>query len=221
MRYLRRCFGEPAVLSSWFSMQPNWRLPRKWRCFLAACCLRVKPYLGRSRLPSRLIEYAQEFVDRPPRRMACRMVRNWFGRGRCSVQAVRLLNGLMSSVAGGAGELRNISGHHARSLTAARSEKNAAQRLALDSEAVVQCGLIREVVGNPFRPIALDPAWLSPTCQKLASRMYRTRSFDRMSELALALAHAGCTNQQILDHCREPGSHARGCWVIDLILEKK
>ena len=28
---------------------------------------------------------------------------------------------------------------------------------------------------------------------------------------------AGCTDRTVLDHCRE---HARGCWVVDLVLGK-
>ena len=31
---------------------------------------------------------------------------------------------------------------------------------------------------------------------------------------------AGCDNQDILDHCRSPGPHVRGCWVVDLVLGK-
>jgi hypothetical protein len=35
-----------------------------------------------------------------------------------------------------------------------------------------------------------------------------------------ALEEAGCTNADILNHCRQPGEHVRGCWVVDLILGK-
>jgi hypothetical protein len=36
-----------------------------------------------------------------------------------------------------------------------------------------------------------------------------------------ALLDAGCTDQNILDHCRSPGPHVRGCWVVDLILGRE
>jgi hypothetical protein len=39
--------------------------------------------------------------------------------------------------------------------------------------------------------------------------------------LADAMEEAGCTDAAILDHCRGPGPHARGCWLLDLILEKE
>jgi hypothetical protein len=38
--------------------------------------------------------------------------------------------------------------------------------------------------------------------------------------LADALQDAGCDNDRILDHCRGPGPHVRGCWVVDLVLGK-
>jgi hypothetical protein len=38
-----------------------------------------------------------------------------------------------------------------------------------------------------------------------------------MPILADALEEAGCDNADILAHCREPGVHVRGCWVVDLI----
>jgi hypothetical protein len=50
--------------------------------------------------------------------------------------------------------------------------------------------------------------------------MYDDRRFDEMPLLADALEEAGCTEEAILKHCREPGEHVRGCWVVDLILDK-
>jgi hypothetical protein len=38
--------------------------------------------------------------------------------------------------------------------------------------------------------------------------------------LADALQDAGCDNADILGHCRGPGPHVRGCWVVDLVLGK-
>ena len=36
--------------------------------------------------------------------------------------------------------------------------------------------------------------------------------------MADALEEAGCTSADILEHCRGPGPHVRGCWVVDGIL---
>jgi hypothetical protein len=32
------------------------------------------------------------------------------------------------------------------------------------------------------------------------------------------LEEAGCTDQSILQHCRQPGQHVRGCWVLRPLL---
>jgi hypothetical protein len=54
-----------------------------------------------------------------------------------------------------------------------------------------------------------------------AKAIYRKRAFDRLHILSNALEGAGCTNARcsaILEHCRAPGLHVRGCWVVDAIL---
>jgi hypothetical protein len=48
--------------------------------------------------------------------------------------------------------------------------------------------------------------------------MYESRDFSAMPILADALEDAGCENTDILDHCRGPGQHVRGCWVVDILL---
>jgi hypothetical protein len=85
----------------------------------------------------------------------------------------------------------------------------------------IQTDLMRDVFGNPFRPIALSPSWLTDTAVTLARTMYEAREFSAMPILADALQDAGCDNTDILDHCRDPQQeHVRGCWVVDLVLGK-
>src|SRR5262249_20701254 len=84
----------------------------------------------------------------------------------------------------------------------------------------LQLALLRDIFGNPFRPVALDPAWLSwhgGLLVSMARRMYDSRDFADLPVLADALEEAGCDNADILAHCRGPGPHVRGCWVVDLI----
>lgn len=92
------------------------------------------------------------------------------------------------------------------------------------AERKVQAALAREVFGPIlFRPIAAAPSWLAwnnETVLRLAQPIYADRAFDRLPILADALEDAGCTSQDILAHCRGGGDHARGCWVVDLILGK-
>jgi hypothetical protein len=90
------------------------------------------------------------------------------------------------------------------------------------SEGEANCGVVclREVFGNPFRPATFDPAWRTSTAVTLATQMYGSRDFGAMPILADALQDAGCDSDDVLGHCRGPGPHVRGCWVVDLVLGK-
>jgi hypothetical protein len=86
-----------------------------------------------------------------------------------------------------------------------------------------QCRLLREIVGNPFRPVRVNPAWLcwgDGIVRQLAWGVYEEGVFERLPILGDALEEAGCTDRSLLDHCREPGPHVRGCWIVDLVLDK-
>jgi hypothetical protein len=85
----------------------------------------------------------------------------------------------------------------------------------------IQSAFVRDIFGNPFRPLILDPAWLSFVAVSIAQAIYAELAFDRLPILADALEDAGCDNADILNHCRLPGDHARGCWVLDLLLGKE
>jgi hypothetical protein len=92
------------------------------------------------------------------------------------------------------------------------------------AERRAQAALARDLFGNPFRPVVFDRTWLSCNggpVAKLAQAVYEVRAFDRLPILADALEDAGCTNPDLLAHCREPGPHVRGCWVVDLLLGKQ
>jgi hypothetical protein len=81
--------------------------------------------------------------------------------------------------------------------------------------------LIDEIFALLFRPVALDPRWLSASVLDLSCAIYEERAFERMPILADALMDAGCDNDDILNHCRGDGPHVRGCWVVDLLLGKE
>jgi hypothetical protein len=70
--------------------------------------------------------------------------------------------------------------------------------------------------------VAFDPAWRTSTAVALAKHMYESRDFSPMPILADALQDAGCDCDDILTHCRDAtASHVRGCWVVDLVLDKQ
>jgi hypothetical protein len=83
-----------------------------------------------------------------------------------------------------------------------------------------QCRVLRDIFGNPFRPVTADPRWLTSTVLDLARLIYDERSFDRLPILADALMDAGCDAEELLNHCRGEGPHVRGCWAVDLLLGK-
>jgi hypothetical protein len=80
------------------------------------------------------------------------------------------------------------------------------------------CAIVRDIFGNPFRPVAFSPSWRTSAARDLARAMYESRDFSPMPILADALEEAGCDNADILTHCRGNGPHVRGCWVVDLVL---
>jgi hypothetical protein len=89
-----------------------------------------------------------------------------------------------------------------------------------DSKEEAEAALLRDIFGNPFRPVTAVPDWLTSTVTQLAKSIYQDRTFDRLPILADALQDAGCNNADILAHCRQGGVHVRGCWVVDLLLGK-
>jgi hypothetical protein len=107
--------------------------------------------------------------------------------------------------------------------TADSATGRAAWEAARDAESVAQCRLLRDILGNPFRPAEIDPRWLDwrrGRVWRLAQALYRERAFDRLPVLADALQGAGCCDADLLGHLRGPGPHALGCHALDAALGK-
>jgi hypothetical protein len=84
-----------------------------------------------------------------------------------------------------------------------------------------QVALLRDIFGNPFRPVSFTPPGRRADAVRIARAIYQSRAFQEMPILADALEDAGCDSADMLAHCRGPGPHVRGCWVVDLVLEKE
>jgi hypothetical protein len=91
-------------------------------------------------------------------------------------------------------------------------------RAAIDDPSVEAkvTAILRDICGNPFHTV--KPAWKSPAVKSLARAIYDLNAFDRLPELANALEEVGCDEESVFKHCRLPGMHVRGCWVVDLVL---
>jgi hypothetical protein len=83
-----------------------------------------------------------------------------------------------------------------------------------------QCALLRDLVGNPFRPVAAAADGPTPRTRTFARGIYEARAFDHLPLLADALEDAGCPEAELLGHLREPGPHVLGCWALDFLLGK-
>jgi hypothetical protein len=110
-----------------------------------------------------------------------------------------------------------------------RSVRLAADRQGCLGETdLALCRILRDVVGNPFRspaPPPTRPWWKGDRVALLARASYDscrspagTLDAALFANLADMLGRAGCTDPVLLNHCRRPGEHVRGCWVLDLIL---
>ncbi len=86
-----------------------------------------------------------------------------------------------------------------------------------------QADCLREIFGNPFRPVTIDAAiraWRGGLIVSWGNRMYDAQDYSDLPVMADALEEAGCTSEDLLAHCRGRGPHLRGCWALDLILGK-
>jgi hypothetical protein len=114
-------------------------------------------------------------------------------------------------------------------LPAAKADADAARyaaRCALratGADPAAQAALLRCIFGPlPFRAVRIDPAWRTAAVMALANGIYAEGRFEDMPILADALEESGCMGQDITQHLRQPGHvHVRGCWALDLLLEKR
>jgi hypothetical protein len=90
--------------------------------------------------------------------------------------------------------------------------------------------VLRDIVGNLFQQPVINRAFLAYNAgnvANLARAAYDERIMpsgelesQRLAVLADALEDAGCADADILGHLRGPGPHVRGCWVLDLLLNR-
>lgn len=85
----------------------------------------------------------------------------------------------------------------------------------------VLANILREIVGNPFQTIHIDPCWLTwngGAVPAIANSIYASPASNQFDMLANLLEQAGCFDVNIIAHCRNGGKHVKGCWVLDLLL---
>lgn len=87
-----------------------------------------------------------------------------------------------------------------------------------------QCDFLRDIIGNPFRPVEFQPEWLlsnNGTVVKMAQWIYEQKEYGDLPILGDALEEAGCGSPGILEHCHSARVHVKGCWALDQILGRE
>lgn len=100
-----------------------------------------------------------------------------------------------------------------------------------EEEAAAQADLVREIFGNPFRAVTVEPTWLAfagGAIPRVAQSIYDNRKLPegvldpvQLTALADVLERAGCGDEALLSHCRDAGPHVLGCWAVDHTLSKE
>jgi hypothetical protein len=189
---------------------------RKWRLFMCACarrCLDLMP----GEFSRRAVAIGEAHADREASDDAMLAV--------ASAAHTELNQHRRHPEAHTAGHVAvavaSLGGSHLFEVTLHLTECAATLGANEVAEDAIQADFIRDIFGNPFRPVTFNPVWRTDTALSLARTMYEAREFSAMPILADALQDAGCDNAGILDHCRDAAQvHVRGCWVVDLVLGK-
>jgi hypothetical protein len=107
-----------------------------------------------------------------------------------------------------------------------REGVNQLRRFLMVSSLLLPPVLIRDVLGNPFRPVAVARAVITPTVKTLAQAAYDERTLPsgeldavRLAVLADALEEAGAGGE-VVEHLRNEGPHVRGCWAVDALTRR-
>jgi hypothetical protein len=183
---------------------------KRWR-MLAAALRYVADTTGAQKGIGALTEFLEEFADEPKPQVTGRIVRKLTNLGFHRFHPLHRAG------------MTALEGRLTDTISELLLALHVYQQRPNKWQAKIDVGLadvLREVVGNPFRPVSFPPNWRSETAVALATGIYAERAFDRLPILADALEDAGCDNADVLSHCRGPGPHARGCWVVDGVLGK-
>jgi hypothetical protein len=212
---------DPQPILRKLDLEDNLAWPRKKRLLACACCRRVLPLLNDARSVA-AVEVAERFADNLA--------------DHANLESTWLM---VDEIAGQQWKVTATGGDRASAIAAILPSiacDNDGANIAYDAythlleltsvaRQPLQRAWVKQVIHCIFGPLLFrrvfsDPSWLPSTVTNLAQGIYAECAFDRMPILADALEDAGCTHADVLNHCRQPGEHVRGCWVVDLVLGK-
>jgi hypothetical protein len=198
---------------------------RKLRLFGVACCRRLWELSNDA--VREAVEVAERFADTQATAAELHLARTrakWFARGYPFGARAR------AAVRASSPDAREAASATGPAVFAAYAA--AGQFSGRDAESTAHCDLLRCIFDplpfGPLLPLARSIlTWRDSTVMILAEDAYERRELPcghlelmRLAVLADALVDAGCTDAQILEHLRGPGPHCRGCWALDLVLNR-
>ncbi|MBY0455948.1 MAG: hypothetical protein K2V38_01275, partial [Gemmataceae bacterium] len=146
--------------------------------------------------------------------LGCSCCPDWSGEYECRVTTG---GGSLDGVRSGVREPYWVAAQvllYAREIASWKAEPDA-REAAKRAEGIAQHELWTELTG-PQPANSLWPRWRTSDVRALARHINAEQAFDLLPILADALQDAGCNDEAVLWHCRRPGGHAKGCWVVDL-----
>jgi hypothetical protein len=189
--------------------------PRKLNLYACACCRRLWPMLADERCrnaiaflekwtekmagTARITMTAAHYATWQSARKAATDAKN--GNQPIAYATAAVLNAMEEAVTSAACNSALALSHAGD----ADSYANACNELA---------GLLRHIVGNPFRPVAASCDWTGAVIH-VAEACYAGQ--EKTAALRDALCQAG--QAELAEHFSKPG-HPKGCWALDLILGK-
>jgi hypothetical protein len=206
---------------------------RKLRLFACACVRRYWNLL-RYQAPRDAVELAERLAEGRAEAQAVEDMRQ--AEDIANAYAPMFEQGAYLAAAATLAESASEAAHNSREWCRQQAVRDAVYELvpgqdeaaistaASAAEATAQANLLREILGNPFRTVTIDPAWLSIAggiAGSLATLIDEQQSFEELPYLADALMDADCDNETLLAHLREPRLHRRGCWALDVLMGRE
>jgi hypothetical protein len=183
---------------------------RRWRLFACGCLRQIWRRTGFTRRDRHVVKMAELHADGliGGRKMARAFRSAGWGYEPAVTHDFQLVNWSL--------EASRVAGMAFEAVVAPTGRGDDVQRTVL-------VRLLHCLFAHQMQPVRVEPSWFAwqgGTAAHLAQTIYKDHAFDRLPILADALEEAGCADAAILGHCRSPGPHVRGCWVVDLLLGK-
>jgi hypothetical protein len=229
---------DPQAMLSLLRQQDN-LTERKLRLFAVACCRNVWHWLANPRIEypgeQEAVAIAERYADglasAEDLGAAAALTRR---NAECQAWGSESLYAALAAAAAAAGVETSVdtAWEAARwSAAAAETDYGGVGAVPYPEDYQLRAGLIRDIFGTPFRPPPLISASLltSNDCliKRLAEAAYEHRVLpsgqlapERLAVLADALEEAGA-DAGLVDHLRQPGPHARGCFAVDLLMGRE